>query len=228
MTVLACGTCVTDGFEYLLPPVGLWMLISVSWYLCSGGVLSLFKEKLAFQPGILKSLFFVGAALFASAFAGPFFFLLLGILPVLGCLALAIPRFSRHCTPRFRRVFLLVAAVHFIAIAFAAGITVQRLKTRTDAEFLVQRSSSTPTGQNILKNMRRREPQSLDEYRHVVKNGRYSYVIESAQRIAAISNDPADIDLVESVLRQHSFWISETEKNALKQSLEKFKTRLSK
>ncbi len=226
MTVLACGTCVTDAFEYLLPPIGLWMLISVSWYLCSGGVLSFFKEKLAFQPGILKSLFFVGAALFASAFAGPFFFLLLGTLPVIGCLALAIPRFSRHCTPRFRQIFLLIATVHFIAVAFATGITVRTLKTRTDAQFLIQRSGYSSTGKAILAGMKQREPASIDEYRYILKNGRYGVTGEVALRLSAISNDESDIDLLESAIKKHG--PSEYFTGDLRRALEQLKTRLRK
>lgn len=116
--------------------------------------------------------------------------------------------------------------IHFIAIAFASGITVRTLKARTDAQFLIQRSGYSSTGKAILARMKQREPASIDEYRYILKNGQDGVTGEVALRLSAISNDESDIDLLESAIKKRG--PSEYFTGDLRRALEQLKTRLRK
>lgn len=225
MTVLACSICVWAILEYLLPPFGFWMLFSASWFLSNSTVATLFKAKLPIHPTIGLALVLVlGAFVIFMGIGLPLF------LPLIPVAAIAFLRLladwqSTKYPVKLRRAVLVVGAIHVIAFSYGIGLTHRVRTTRTDAQY-VARWGNLGAGSGLFKKMNEREPQSLDEYRYIVKSGRH-LVVESAHRIAAISNDPADVELVESALRKDAFLMSESERTELKAAIEQFKTRLN-
>lgn len=228
MNQFACGVCGWANFDYLAPPILLWLLLSVSWFSSQVIVGHTFKvSKLLFQPdlgvGLLIVLFATGAFMVVGL---PFFFLLMpfavGVL-----LEVLFFRRSSDFPPKARRAILVVGVIHVIAVSFCAGLTHRILTTRTEAQYIVKWGHTAP-GRVRFEQLQAREPQSLEQYRYIVLNGRRSWVTESAERIAAVSRDESDIALLETALRQNSFWMYDLQKDSLKKSLEQLKTRLRK
>ena len=224
MTMLACNICVWAIFDYLLPPLGFWMLFSTSWLLSNSVVAIRFKTEFPIHRNISLALVMILGAFVLFALTGLPFFLLLIPVAAFGFLKFLGDWKNVQYPVKLRRVVLVVGAIHIIALSYGAGLTYRVRATRTDAQY-VARWGNLGAGKGLFEKMRGREPQSLDEYRFIVRSRRHQ-VVESAQRIAAISNDPADIDLIESVLRSNAFRMGEFEKEELKQSLEQLRTRL--
>lgn len=227
MTVFACGACGMAAFDYILPPLKLWFLLSHTWiglHLILG---EFFKVKLPLQSSLATGIVVVAITFSIFSFTGlPAFLLLIPIAAVPFIDALIVRRGARYPV-KARRAILIVGAIQVIAISFCAGLTHRILTTRTEAQYLVQWGHTAP-GRFRFEQLQAREPQSLEQYRYIVINGNRSCVTESAERIAVVSRDESDIAVLETALRQNSFWMSDMQKDSLKKSLEQLKTRLKK
>jgi hypothetical protein len=79
-TAFACGTCVTAALDLVLPPVLLWSLLSITWFVSNGIVRSATGLILPLQPRALGALgivvlgFIIGGAVLGPVTILPLMF----------------------------------------------------------------------------------------------------------------------------------------------------------
>jgi len=191
----ACGLCVTAALDSFFPPITLWCLLTLSWFLAHGIVSSITGIPLG-QPPILGSVLiaFFAVAL-GAALLGPLVVLPLALPPLVHFVRSAL----RHDPPR--QVVVAIGAFHIVAAGLLGLYASHITHIRTDGEYIVAWSGTAP-GRGKLRALQGSEPASLPDYRYVVAHGTGSSVGEAAQRIAAISTYTADGDLLETAAKR--------------------------
>ena len=183
--VLACGICVTAMADSVLPPIGLWVLLAITWFIAGGAIRTFTRIRLPWQPPLLGSvlvalgLWFLGAAMF-----GLFIVLPLFAPPIRGFVTSLFlspsPEFGRG-VPATR----IVGWLHVGGVLCAAGLMIHTHLTRTPEEFISKWGMNGP-GQQYFQTLRAEEPRSLNSYRYLVQHGNDTVANAAAERIAEI------------------------------------------
>ncbi len=78
----ACGLCVFAAWDRVLPPVSLWMLWIVIWFLALGAIASRSPQGLSGTWGLMGSLLALAPVVVFSALLGPIPFMILMLRPL--------------------------------------------------------------------------------------------------------------------------------------------------
>lgn len=127
---LACSICITALADSVLPPIGLWVLLAMSWFVAGGAVRTFTQIRLPWQPPLLGSILLaIGLWVFGAALIGLFVVLLLFVPPIRGFVAALEPSPSAERT-RGVRATRIVGWVHVCGVLCATALMVHTHLTR--------------------------------------------------------------------------------------------------
>ena len=196
-TVLACGKCFFAAFDAFMPPVYLWTFISLSWFICSGVVLTCGAKNAAHIsccPGLFGVLLIsVSACAIGFVGFGPIPMFILGIAALVTFLCALV--LSKHRN----KGIVLVGLVHLVLYACAI-IPLRHVKaTRSEVEYMDKWEAIG--ARYVFQRLKAQEPDSLPRYRAIIISSTDGDVLgRAATRIAAISSNEADAVLLEQAL----------------------------
>jgi hypothetical protein len=141
---VACGFCLAASANSVLPPIGLWILLAMTWFVAGGAIRTFTRIRLPWQPPLLGSvLLAVGLAVLGAAMFGPFIVLPLFAPPIRGFVGSLFPSPSAEIT-RGIRATRIAGWVHVCGILFATTLMVHTHLTRTTEEYISK--STQPDG----------------------------------------------------------------------------------
>lgn len=192
---VGCTICATAMADSVLPPIELWALLAVTWFMSIGILHLVTAVRLPLQPTPIVSLV---VAIGLLIWGGTAALLVLFVPCVCVFAASFIPRFVR-ANEKGIRATRLVGFVHVLALACATVLTIHILNTRTPEQYIVKWATS-PNSRALLAEFREREPDSLDSYRYLARHADELVVASVAERIAEIGDPELDISLLEEAL----------------------------
>jgi hypothetical protein len=189
---------VTAALDSVLPPIRVWSLFAILWFIAHGALRSWSGVILPLQPRLIAS---VGIAvlgfLLGAAWLGPMAVLPLAFPPAYAVLRALIPRVQMPDSVRKR--LRIAGAVALSAVAILGAWSVHEVRTRTEAQFIAD-WSATAIGRAHFKALQAKEPSSLAAYRELLMIGDGTVAAQSAERIARIGDPAVDVPLLERAL----------------------------
>lgn len=174
----ACSVCVAAMLDYILPPIGIWCLFSVLWFLVASAIVTFHGTAISGIPKLLPAILIAGICVIGSLFIGPFFLLLL----LLPCLISVITIFNKtkKFDHSFVKYFKAVSAFGLLSLAVLIVISVYIHTARSELEFILK-WPNTYIGIAKLEDLSNKNPQALKDLRVKLKAG-------DKQRIATPCN----------------------------------------
>jgi len=216
--VEACSICVIAAMDKVLPPIYVWCLIAISWFLLNSLISTIYKVKISYTPSIAGALvLFILCILFGGAFLGPIPILALAIAPTITFLG----SFAKTNKGNWRNNPYY--SIQFIGFAAAVAITVTSYQTyqiyqnRTLAQYIVQWPSSGYS-LSLFNQLKEKEPTSLADYRYILEQGRGFILVSVAERIAIIGDPDSDSKRLEQTIKRIN---TTSDASSITQSLEK-------
>lgn len=195
----ACGFCVTAWADSVLPPIGIWVLLAMSWFVSSGVVRTFTGIRHPWQPMLLGSVVIaIGLWVLGAALFGLFIVLILFVPPIRGFVGSLFASPSSEY-PRGIRATRLVGWVHVFGVAWATALMVYTHLTRTPEEYISKWGFNGPRGLRFM-DLRRNEPHSLDAYRYLVLHANERVAAAAAERIGEIGEPERDVPLLRNAL----------------------------
>jgi hypothetical protein len=183
--VLACGICATAMADSVLPPIGLWVLLAMTWFIAGGAIRTFTRVRLPWQPPLLGSvLLALGLWVLGAAVFGLFIVLPLFAPPLRGFVTSLFLSPSPE-TGRGVHAARIVGWLHMCGVLCATILMVHTHLTRTPEEFVSKWGMNGP-GQQHFQALRGDEPRSLNAYRYLVQHGNDTVANAAAERIAEI------------------------------------------
>lgn len=188
----ACGTCVAAGLDLMIPPVLYWTALAVTWFLSMSILSTVTGHRFVGQPRLPVAVgILVLTAAVGSAVLGPIPILPLAIPPLHAFIRATMSRPQDPELQRLRRRVVVVGLVHVAAVFVGAFLLVHTLNTRGDGEYICQ-WSGTAFARSRFAALMEAEPQSADEYRHIIDHGSGWLLAQAAGRIAVVGSLAAD------------------------------------
>jgi hypothetical protein len=196
---LGCSICVTATADAFLPPIRLWVLLSITWFVSSGIIGTITGIRLPWQPAFLGSFLIAASLLIAGgALLGLAVVLVLFIPPVMGFTESVIRGFPEAPEPGVRATKIL-GWVHVFGLVCAGVLLVQIHLTRTPEEYIAKWGFHG-LGRSRFQELLSREPQSLNAYRHLVQHAADVVANAAAERIGEIGEPQHDIPILQEAL----------------------------
>lgn len=227
--VQACSVCVTAFMDRVLPPIQIWCLISLSWFLLTSLISSVFKIKIFGVPKIIMALVLVfGCMVIGAGFLGPFIILPLAITPAIAFIR-SFPQTNKGKWSQ--SAWYSVQIVGFIAtigILLTAYQTGKIYRTRTLGQYIVKWSLTGPS-LSACEQLVRQEPASLTDYRYILENGKDHVLVFAGERIAAIGDPEEDSKrLTQTIERVRNITNTYSIVQSLEKSLQDLQSRTKK
>lgn len=200
--VKACSLCVIAAMDKLLPPIYVWCLISIFWFLLSSLISSIYKVKMFYIPKFIGAIgVIIVCMLLTFAFLGPLTILPLAITPAMAFFSsfAKTNKGNWKNNPYYSIQILGFAAT--IAITLTSYQTYQIYRNRTVAQYVVQ-WTGTGISSGMLEQLKEKEPTSLDDYRYILEHGRGYQLIFVAERIAIIGDPENDSKILEKTIER--------------------------
>ena len=120
----------------ILPPIGVWFLFSVCWFLCASFVTTLHETSITGIPKLLQSILSILLCVIASLFIGPIFLLIL----LLPCLISAITIFTtpKRYNQRFVRHYKILSSCGVLCLILLIAFSAYIQNTRSDIDFILK------------------------------------------------------------------------------------------
>jgi hypothetical protein len=196
--VYACVQCVASLSDAILPPIFIWCLIAIVWFLGTAFIRSIYKVQISGVPGIIKAIgLFVLLFVVGASMLGPIVILPLIIAPAVNYGRSFVVESVQLWGPRANMAIKLFGHIMATATVVTLIMSIYIHATRTPGQFIVQWGGSSLYSFDELK---RSEPQSLQDYRYIVENGNEISVMQAAKRIAEIGEPSVDIPKLEAAL----------------------------
>lgn len=196
---LACSICVTALADSVLPPIGLWVILAMTWFVAGGAIRTFTRIRLPWQPPLLGSvLLALGLWVLGAAMFGLFIVLLLFAPPIRGFVGSLFPSPSPELA-RGVRATRIVGWLHVCGVVCATGLMVHSHLTRTTEEYISKWGFNGP-GQQRFQELRGDEPRSLDAYRYLVQHANDVVACAAAERIGEIGEPARDVPLLRDAL----------------------------
>jgi hypothetical protein len=191
-----CSVCVTALADNFVPPIAVWSLFCVIWFLTTASIASRTTRTLRFVPSIGRALLAtLVAVLLGAALLGPIPLILLGVPPlVVSVRALRRPSPAEWEGPTVRR--LRVNAIAGFAVLFGlVAFVVFDHSTRTTAEYVLKWQSAGPA-HAMVRDLAESGPESLPQLRVVVQEAGPWMSSEAAEGLAAFGDPAVDVPLL--------------------------------
>jgi len=217
--VKACSVCIVAAMDKLLPPIYVWCLIAISWFLLNSLVSVLYRTKISFTPNLIEALIvFVICVILGGGFVGPIPILALAITPTITFLVsfTKINKGNWKNNPYYGIQFVGFAAA--IVITITSYHTYQILQNRTLGQYIVRWPGYSFA---LREQLKEKEPFSLADYRYILENSNDYILIPVAERIAIIGDPDSDSKRIEQAIKRiknispSSFIIEGLEKSLL-------------
>jgi hypothetical protein len=219
----ACGGCVFAMADMVLPPITLWCVIAVTWFLASAAVASILRLELPLQPKLLVASLVAAGGVVLSGIVGPLALLPLGIPPLVAFVHAGFG--ARRAGERGRRAILLLGAAHVVAATIGLGLLVFTLTTRTDADVIVRWPFSPPARER-WRELAARGQAGLPELREIVERADGMLLAQAALQLAKVGEPAQDAPRVERALeRLRADRYQEDEANDVMRALVEMKRR---
>jgi hypothetical protein len=193
---IACGVCTTALIDYILPPVGLWSLLAIVWFLVLSCLVNLRGERIHGVPSfygalaLLLGLFIIGILGF-----GPLGLLMLFMIP-LGVAARAFWGKARYqwsyVLARDLKFVSIIGLAIFVGLA-AYSAYIQRV--RSPAEYALQ-WEGTYTGKQVLMEIAFGGEETRPELQHLITHGKPSTIAQLASKLAALNRPETDVPVL--------------------------------
>jgi len=185
-----------------LPPIQAWALLGGAWFLATAFFSQVFRVRLPLFPPVPWALaILLGLYVFSAVAAGAGVFVLLipwAAIPFILSLFMRRPPFDS----RALRTWLLVTGVVALAGILVLAVASHYIRaSRTRAQFIVQ-WPHTPPAMDLMKELKKDESESLDEYRYILEHGDDLLVSDMAKKLAILGNPEVDIPLLKARLEE--------------------------
>ena len=191
-----CSVCVTALADYVLPPIVVWSLFCVVWFLTTASIVPRATGRPWFMPPIGTAfLVVVGAALIGAGLLGPIPLLALGLSPLVVSV-----RSLRRSPPvewqgRLLRRLRVNAIAGFAVLFVLTATAVFTLSTRSTAEYALKWQSAGPA-HAVVRDLAKSGPDSLPQLRVVVQKARPWMASEAAEGLAVFGDPAVDVPLL--------------------------------
>lgn len=203
-TAWACMQCQFAYVDYILPPVLLWCVIAVSWYLITALIVTVSNVKLNGMPTRGTAWLVLLLAVIAS-------FIMLGALtlvpliipPIISFITMLRSKNRQQFSAATSRTVIAVGCAASLAVVIASGVCIHILNRRTDAQFIVQWSGTLPSI-GVFNKLKNQWPENLNAYRYIIDHSDDSHFLtrEAVKRIGAIGDPAADIPRLRKAMRR--------------------------
>ncbi|MDM8517411.1 hypothetical protein QUF76_14530 [Desulfobacterales bacterium HSG16] len=201
--VSACNVCTMAFFDYLLPPLFLWQIFPVIWFIAVCSV----SDKDDPQWGVPKRtisgvLTGIGTVIIGNMFGfGPLFSLILLLPPII----LSFKAMSKNIRKRWgekqSKKYITVSAIGTAALFCLILSSIWIRYNRTSGEYVLTWGMSG-RGRSIIEELRTDPLSDLDEIRLIVSKSDF-YVSEELLETLAVRGDPSkDFSILLDVLRR--------------------------
>lgn len=198
----ACSMCVWAAADKVIPPVRIWCLISMAWFLLNSLIFSLYRVRVSIVPNILIAIVLVFAAiLLGGAFLGPLPLLLLGIIPAIVFLRSFPQTNDGKWTKNLYYTVQIIGVIATIVMLGTSYKTYQIYKTRTPAQYIIQWRGTGPS-LGTFEQLKRNEPASLTDYRYILEHGDGYILRDVAERVAIIGDLENDSKLIKKAIER--------------------------
>jgi hypothetical protein len=185
-----------------LPPIYAWAFLGGTWFFATALLAEVFKVRLPVFPRFLWVLgILAGLYIFSGISLGVMPFVLLipwAVIPFILSLFMRRPPFDN----RTLRVLLWITGCVALAAILVLAFWSHRIRTtRTRAEFIVQ-WPHTPPAREFMIELKKEEPESLNQYRYILEHGDSLLASDMAEKIAVIGDPDVDIPLLKKRLEE--------------------------
>lgn len=219
--VKACGICVTAIFDRIIPPVLLWCLFSITWFLILSVVVSIHGNKIAGIPSLVKALLLVLFLLIIGAMLiGPIGVLLL-LTPYPVVAWRAFKNNYQTLNKRIKNTLKIISLITLIAFLGLISYSISILRSRTPSEYILKWENTAPS-RMYLKGIAKLGPEYLPYLREVTEKGKISSVVIAVEGLADFGQSDIDVPiLIRTLLRYQG-------DDSFKEHAQKFGTALRK
>lgn len=197
-----CSFCATAAVDAVLPPIFLWGLLAMTWFVSNGVIRSATGIQLSGQPKLVGAVVLPVVGLIAAGAFFGFGIVLLLFAPAFSGFVSSLRSGVPGTSDGGRRATRIVGAMHLFGIIGAMALLINSHLTRTPEQYIAKWGFHG-LGRQRFKDLRDKEPRSLDAYRFLVQRGGSSYVVvEAVERIGEIGEPGRDIPLIRSVLER--------------------------
>lgn len=192
----ACGLCVFAAWDRVLPPVSLWMLWMVIWFLALGVVVSRSSQGLSGTWGLMGSLLPLAPVVVISALLGPIPFMILMLRPLKILWAMRRPT----CREQWGELtFNRARRVGFIGLAclLALGILSAVIRSeRPVSDWILKWQNTGPALGQVRMIERGSESVSVEHLRKLIRQGSPAIAAALAKPLAETGTATEDVPLL--------------------------------
>ena len=191
----ACSQCQNATAWRLFPPLLIWGWIGAGWFLGISCAAAYWKVKVRFIPRLRATIPLLVLALFAFRLGLGFFSVLL-FLPFafLGGISVLLNR-STECPRRFRSTLHIISGLAVLAIAVTSATEIMFPTPRSPVDIILKWEGTGPE-RGAFVSLKKREPESVNDYRTIVMNANLFVVLRAAERLAEISDPRLDVPII--------------------------------
>jgi len=196
----ACSQCQFAYFDYFMPPIQIWCLIALGWYLATAILSTVYKVKLWAIPNIALVVLLIVICLVAS-------FIMLGPLSLLPFMIPPLANFIgvlKQKNKYSQKISKTIINIGIFALILLFIFTIQSIKivmTRTDVKYIVKWDGTIPAIVAFNKILKK-NPERLDVYRYIIENEKSMHYAAkgSLKRIAILGDPQEDIPRLNRVM----------------------------
>ena len=193
----ACGGCMYAVFERIMPPVHLWIIFSIVFFLAPSIAAVIHGEDPDDIPSLLSAIAIViGLIVIGALFIGPLGSLLL----LLTCLCVSAYVILGGKSPTWSKSFAvdlkIISLAGWFTFVGLVGNSVNIRATRSDVDFILK-WETTYTGQRLTKDIAGRGPESLADLRTILEKATFGPTMEIAAEAFRTFGEPeTDVPLL--------------------------------
>lgn len=195
-----CGLCVWANTWNVLPPIIPWSILSVGWFVSLSLLAKRKKQELVLipQPSTAVGLAVAGSVL-AGVITGPITMFPLVVPCLINTVSSMSKSLSPHWTPTFRKGVQWTGTVAIVAMTFFAIHDV-KVKREMDIADRIMAWQGTMLERKLLTELEKKEPESLDQYRKLMREASGSVLWLTAKRVAEVGEAEVDVpNLIEAL-----------------------------
>ena len=201
----ACGGCMAADFERIMPPVHLWTIFSIVFFLAPSIAAVIHGDDPDDIPSLSSAIAIViGLIVIGALFIGPLGSLLL----LMTCLCVSAYVILGGKSPTWSKSFAvdlkIISLAGWFTFVGLVGNSANIRETRSDVDFILE-WETTYTGQRMAKDIAGRGPASLADLRTILKKATFGPTMEiAAEGLQTFGEPETDVPLLISALSKCS------------------------
>jgi hypothetical protein len=185
------------AIDGILPPILLWSIFSIIWFLAPSIAITIRGEKVSGIPSLITASAIVfGLFVAGTLFIGPLGFILLLIACLCFSAVIISGRKSRTWSKGLALDLQIIGLVGWFFFVVLVGSTVSIHQSRTYSDYILKWEATWP-GQRLLKGIASSGPQALSDLRKILKNAEFGPTLEiAAEGFQAFGEPETDVPLL--------------------------------